>query len=205
MIVEVVSDFVCPWCWIGKRGLDALAREMPVSRHWRPYYLNPDLPPEGADRKTLMMQKFGPDGLPKAVAEALQSAADAVGIALNLDRIERVPHTGNAHRLNRWAAGQGVGEAVSEGLFKAYFQDGLDIGEAAVLLDLGEAAGMDRDVLAELLNSDADMDIVDRQAAEARDLGISGVPTYLIDRRGMVVGAQGVDALRGAVRKIRTV
>ncbi len=202
LLIEVVSDFVCPWCWIGKRGVDALADERPVERVWRPYFLHPGLPPEGMSRKELVLMKFGPGGIGKAAMQGLHDAAAAVGLTLNYDAVTRVPNTLDAHRLARWAAGQGLGDFVAEGLFRAYFAEGRDIGEAGVLADVGREAGMDADLIRELLAGDADRAEVSHMAEQARDLGISGVPTHVIDRKALVVGAQGVDALRQAADRL---
>ncbi|MGB3721274.1 MAG: DsbA family oxidoreductase [Pacificimonas sp.] len=204
LLIEVISDFVCPWCWIGKRGVDALASERSVERLWRPYFLHPGLPDEGMDRKQFVLMKFGPGGVSKAAMQGLYEAADAVGLSLNYDAVTRVPNTTNAHRLAHWATGQGVGDPVAEGLFQAYFADGRDIGAIDVLVDIGTSAGMDADLLRNLLAGDADMEDVSNAAEQARDLGISGVPTHLIDRKAMIVGAQGVAALREAAYRVAT-
>lgn len=200
--VDVVSDFVCPWCWIGKRGLDGFSANRPVDRRWRPYFLHPGLPSEGTDRKTLMLAKFGAGADMKGMAERIAAAGAEAGVEINYLAIERVPNTTDAHRLARWAGGQERGDEVAEGLFRAYFSEGRDIGKKDVLADIGEAAGLDRTLLLDLLAGDADRAAVEAEAERARDLGISGVPTQVIEDRLMLVGAQSASAWQQAILQL---
>lgn len=197
--IDIISDFVCPWCYIGKRHLDALRAEAEIEMHWHPYFLNPDVPPGGVDRAAMMVAKFGSVERARELGRAVEDAARQAGLFLDLGVVKRVPNTADAHRLMRWAAGQGVADALAERLFAAHFADGRDIGDADVLADLAAAAGLDRALVAELLAGDADREVVRTQADHARTIGISGVPTMVFDRRLAVVGAQPVEALRQAL------
>ncbi|MGB7405748.1 MAG: DsbA family oxidoreductase [Pacificimonas sp.] len=204
LLVEVVSDFVCPWCWIGKREFDRYTEGRAIDRRWRPYFLHPGLPKEGIGRKELMLMKFGPDGAPAGAGAAIRELASSLDLPMDFDRIDRVPNTLDAHRLSRWAQGAGVGDAVAEGLFRAYFAEGRDIGNCDVLAAIASAEGMDGNLVRELLSGDDDREAVTEMAEEARDLGISGVPTHVFGRRVMVVGAQDEDALLRAETRART-
>ena len=201
MQVHKFSDFVCPWCWIGKRYLDALARERPISRTYWPYYLHPDLPAEGVDRTAMILAKFGSVERARELGRVVEDAARAARLELDLGRVKHVPNTRDAHRLMRWAGGQGIADDVAERLFAAHFAEGRNIGDVATLIDIGAAAGLDATLAAELLTNDADRLVVDGQAAQAREMGISGVPTMVFDRKVTVVGAQPVEALRAAAAR----
>lgn len=201
--IDVISDFVCPWCWIGKRNLDRFAEATPVKRRWHPYLLHPDLPVGGVDRAEFINAKFGSDVRVRELGASVAAAAKAVGLDIDYAKVERVPDSRNAHRLARWAGGQGRADAVAESLFRAYFSEGRDIGDAGVLADIAAAAGMDRALVAELLAGDADLDIVDAEATRARTLGISGVPTIIFANKVAVVGAQPVEYLEKAAAAAR--
>jgi len=193
--LDIFSDPVCPWCLIGKAMLDRAlegAPDHPFQIEWHPFQLNPDLPAGGADRRAYLEAKFG--GQMNAVqvyARVMQAAEDA-GVEINLDRIERQPNTLDAHRLIHWAGLEGRQTAVVSALFRAYFRDGRDIGDAGTLADIGESAGMDRALTARLLATDADRDLIAARDRHARERGIDAVPTYLIANRYVVPGAQPV-------------
>lgn len=197
--IDVISDFVCPWCYIGKRNLDALRGETAIETRWHPYLLHPEMPAGGIDRAELMRRKFGSVERAKELGSAVEQAARDAGLFLALGKAPRVPDTRDAHRLMRWATGQGVADALAEALFAAYFVDGRDIGDPAVLAELGAGVGLDPAVVARLLAGDADREAVQAQADHARAIGVTGVPTMVIDRKLAVVGAQPVDALRQAL------
>ncbi len=201
MQIHKFSDFVCPWCWIGKRNLDVFALERPLSRTYWPYYLHPDLPTEGVDRTAMIIAKFGSVERARELGRVVEDAARASGLDLDLGSVKHVPNTRDAHRLMRWAAGQGIADDVAERLFAAHFAEGRNIGEAATLVEIGAAVGLDAALAAELLASDADRAVVDSQAAQAREMGITGVPTMVFDRKVTVVGAQPVEALRAAAAR----
>lgn len=201
--IDVISDFVCPWCYIGKRHLDALRAETEIETRWHPYLLHPEMPAGGIDRAELVRAKFGSAERAKELGAAVEQAARDAGLHLELGKAARVPDTRDAHRLMRWATGQGVADALAEVLFAAYFVDGRDIGDAEVLSDLGAAVGLDRAVITKLLAGDADRAAVQSQADHARAIGVSGVPTLVFDRKLAVVGAQPVAALREAAAQAR--
>jgi len=197
--VDVISDFVCPWCYIGKRQLDRLRAEAEVETRWHPYMLNPDVPPGGVDRAEMMRAKFGSEARARELGRTVEAAAREAGLFLELGKARRVPNTLDAHRLVRWASGQGIADTLAELLFAAYFVDGHDIGDPEVLTDLAHRAGLDRGLVGELLTSDADRDAVRAQADHARAIGVTGVPTMVFNRKLAVVGAQPVPALRQAL------
>lgn len=200
--IDIISDFVCPWCYIGKRHLDALRTEADVETHWHPYFLNPDVPPGGVDRATMMVAKFGSVERARELGRVVEDAARHAGLFLDLGVVKRVPNTADAHRLMRWAAGQGVADALAENLFAAHFVDGRDIGDATVLADLAGDTGLDRALVAELLAGDADREAVQAQADHARAIGVSGVPTMVFEQRLAVVGAQPAERLREVLAQL---
>ena len=200
--IDIISDFVCPWCYIGKRHLDALRAEADIETRWHPYLLHPEMPAGGIDRAELVRAKFGSEERARELGRTVEAAACEAGLFIALGKAPRVPDTRDAHRLMRWATGQGVADALAESLFAAYFVDGRDIGDAEVLADLGANVGLDRAVVVKLLASDADREAVQAQADHARAIGVSGVPTMVFDRKLAVVGAQPVEALRTAVAQV---
>jgi len=205
LTIDVVSDVVCPWCYLGEKRLEAaLAEEpQPVSVRWRPYQLDPTIPEGGIDRAEYMERKFGRDGRLKAVHDQLVRLGAEVGISFAFDRIERAPNTLDAHRLIRWAASAGAQGAVVDRLFRAYFAEGRDVGDRAVLLDIAAASGLDPDLVERLLSEDADSDAVRSEIAEAQTLGVTGVPFFIFAGRVGVPGAQDVSLLRRAMAQAR--
>lgn len=191
--LDIFSDPVCPWCYIGKANLDRALESIgdhPFRVEWHPFQLNPDLPRTGADRRAYLEAKFGGKAnAARAYAQVMQ-AGEQAGLEINIDRIERQPNTLDAHRLIHWAGLEERQNAVVNGLFRAYFRDGRDIGDAAVLADIGAAAGMDRAMVARLLATDADRDDLAARDADARAKGVRAVPTFLIARQYVVSGAQ---------------
>lgn len=191
--LDVMSDPVCPWCFIGKTHLDAAIAAhggAPFVIRWHPFQLNPEMPAEGRDRKAYLEGKFGgPEGAEKAYAHVREHAAKA-GLDIDFDAIPRTPNTRDAHRLIHWAEVEEKQDAVVQALFEAYFLEGRDIGEAEVLADIADGAGMDASIVTRLLASDADVqEIVDRDAA-ARAMGITSVPTFIVAGKHAVPGAQ---------------
>ena len=191
--LDIFSDPVCPWCMIGKAHLDrALERigDHPFRIEWHPFQLNPDLPKTGADRRDYLEAKFGGQMAAAKAYLSVQQAAEAAGVEFNIEKIERQPNTLDAHRLIHWAGLEGAQTPVVSGLFRAYFRDGRDIGQAEVLADIAADAGMDRDVVLRLLASDADRDDIAARDMDARQKGVRAVPTFLIARHYVVSGAQ---------------
>ncbi len=198
MQIDVISDSICPWCYIGKRRLEKAIAARPALTFdviWRPYQLNPDTPREGYDRKAYMQAKFGGTDQAKGVYKVVAATAREEGLEFALEKQQRIPNTLDSHRLNHWAHTAGVQDAVIEGLFRAYFMDGADIGDPAVLVKVAKDAGMDAGVVAKLLAGDADRELVLREEAVARRMGVSGVPCFIVDQRLVMVGAQDTDML----------
>jgi predicted DsbA family dithiol-disulfide isomerase len=205
MQLDVISDVICPWCFIGKRKLDAALAQVDdfqINLMWRPFQLDPTTPPEGHDRKQQMIRKFGPDA-GKQIFKNVLAAAEGTGINWNFDKITRTPNTLNAHRLIRWAASTGEQHQIAEALFCAYFEHALDIGDVAVLLDIGEKHGLERDLLVDLFASDRDMEQTRNDDAAARELGVTGVPAFLAGGKFMLMGAQEPEYLNLFLNKAR--
>jgi predicted DsbA family dithiol-disulfide isomerase len=206
--IDVVSDVVCPWCYIGKARLDQaianVAADILVTVNWRPYQLNPDLPPEGVDHKAHLAAKLGGQAAVDRAHEMLAGLGEQDGITFDFDAVKISPNTLDAHRLIRWALSEG-GDTQSEVatlLFKANFEEGRNIGDHAVLLDIAAEAGLDRTVIAALLASDADKDAVSEEIDMARGMGVTGVPCFIVDSKYAVMGAQSVEVLEDALRDI---
>ncbi|HEY8947670.1 MAG TPA: DsbA family oxidoreductase [Rhizomicrobium sp.] len=205
MQIDIVSDTVCPWCFIGKRRLEkalALRPEIEFDIRWRAYRLDPSIPLEGVDRKQYMQAKFGNNPNRRAMQDALNQAGESEGIAFAFDRILRSPNTLDSHRLIRWSATAGVQNEIVERLFEAYFEDGRDIGNADVLTEIASDAGMDSATVADLLENGADRQLIENEDALAHRLGISGVPTFIFENKYMISGAHDPEQL---VRVIDTV
>ena len=201
--VDIVSDVVCPWCFVGKRKLEqalALNADLRAAPRWRPYQLDPSIPPDGLDRRAYMERKFGGGDKIAQIHRRLNDVGHETGIRFAFDAIKRSPNTLDAHRLIRWAESAGAQDAVVERLFKAYFEDGRDIGDRAVLAEIAAAAGMDSDVVAKLLAGDADKSNVREEIAAAQRLGVTGVPFFIIGGRYAVAGAQSPEVLASAMR-----
>jgi predicted DsbA family dithiol-disulfide isomerase len=200
--IDVVSDAVCPWCYIGKRNLEAALAAMPDVKaevHWRPYQLDATIPAEGIDRRAYLERKFG-----SRVGEIYNRVTEAgagAGIAFKFDAIRRSPNTLDAHRLIRWSWSAGAQDAMVERLFRDFFIDGKDIGDRAVLIEAARACGMDANVVADLLARDDDVKEVQTEIASAQNLGVTGVPFFIIDGRFGLPGAQPPDVLQRAIAK----
>jgi predicted DsbA family dithiol-disulfide isomerase len=207
--VDVVSDVVCPWCYIGKRQLEqAIDRLPPHERptvRWHPFQLNPDLPPEGVDRRAYLEAKFGGAERATQIYERVRQAGRDAGLELAIDRIERQPNTLDAHRLIAWAQADGSRDAspLVEALFRAYFVEARRIGERAELARIAGEAGWDADAACAMLEADAGVAEVAAMDRRARELGIGGVPFFIVDRRIGVSGAAGADALLDAIAQAR--
>jgi len=205
MQIDVVSDTVCPWCFIGKRRLERALKERPKQSFtvtWRPFRLDPSVPPEGYDRKEYMRAKFGDGERLRGVSEALRQAGESVGIAFDFEAQTRRPDTLDSHRLIRWAGSAGVQQDVAERLFRAYFEEGKDIGAREVLLAIAREAGMDTELVAELLAKDADRALIEREDEMAHRVGISGVPTFIFANRYAISGAQDPATLVKVIDKV---
>lgn len=191
--LDIISDPICPWCYVGKANLDkALADDPnhPFTIEWHPFQLNPDMPLEGMDRRAYLEGKFGgKDGAVKAYAPLVQAAEDA-GVTLNLEDIKTTPNTINAHRLIHWAGLEGRQQAVVSALFKAYFVEGRDIGDTDVLADISDSVGMDAAVTRRLLADDQDVSDIQERDKHSRKMGVTGVPCFVVAGQHAVPGAQ---------------
>ena len=204
--LDILSDPICPWCYIGKTNLDkALAQvpDHPFAIEWHPFQLNPDMPAGGMDRRTYLETKFGgKEGAVRAYAPVVEHA-EAAGLQIDFEAMQRTPNTLDAHRLIHWAGIEGRQTAAVSTLFKAYFEEGRDIGDAEVLGDIADGIGMDASVVLKLLASDADaQDIRDRDAA-SRAAGVTSVPTFIVAGKHAVPGAQPADLWQRVIAEIR--
>jgi len=191
--LDILSDPICPWCYIGKANLDRALEghaDHPFQIEWHPFQLNPDMPTDGMDRREYLETKFGGRDNAVAVYSRIAEAADAAGVDIDFEGIKRTPNTLDAHRLIHWAGLEGRQTAIVSSMFRAYFKEGKDIGDRAILLDLAEAAGMDRAMTERLFNSDADAEDIRTRDAHARQRGVTGVPTFVVGNQHVVPGAQ---------------
>lgn len=203
--LDIFSDPVCPWCYIGKARLERALEQRPDHPfiiEWHPFMLAPDMPPEGMDRREYLQAKFGP---PEQVAKLhvpILEACEEIGLPLALEKMERNPSTLNAHRLIHWAGLEGRQHAVVSALFRANFAEGRDIGDREVLLDIAEAAGLDRAMTGRLLDSDADVAEIRARDADIRARGLRGVPGFLLGRQYVLSGAQPVETWLDVIDQI---
>ncbi len=204
LTIEVVSDVVCPWCYLGKRRLERAIATLPdgtIAVRWRPFRLDATIPPQGIDRQTYVTRKFGSVAAVDGAHRQLTEMGRAEGIAYRFDRITRSPNTIDAHRLVRWAADDGREDAMVERLFAAYFSEGLDVGDQAVLARLAGEAGLDEDTTARRLAGDEDRAEVAGEIDQAYRIGVTGVPCFIIDRRYAVIGAQPPEVIAAAIEQ----
>ena len=191
--LDIISDPICPWCFIGKTFLDRALESRPhhdFAIQWHPFMLNPDMPPQGMDRAEYLEQKFGGKTGADQIYDQIARAAEQAGVEIAFDRIRRTPSTLDAHRLIHWAGIEGVQTPVVSGLFRAFFQEGRDISDHAVLIDIARAAGMDPAVVEKLLVQEVDKEGIRKRAAEAVKKGVRGVPCFIVDNTYVVQGAQ---------------
>jgi predicted DsbA family dithiol-disulfide isomerase len=208
--IDIVSDAICPWCYIGKRNLEAalamLAGEgLHFTVHWNPFQLNPDMAKQGVERAAYRAAKFGGAERAREIDARVTQAAEAAGLAFRLDLIGRTPNTIDAHRLIWFAGQQGRQDAVMEAVFRAYFTQGRDIGEAAGLADCAAEAGLERASVLSFLGSglaEAEMRAADQAAREA---GVNGVPSFFLDGYGAFTGAMPAAQMADALRQGRRI
>ena len=192
--IDVISDAICPWCYIGKRqlerALEELARDgQSFNVHWNPFQLNPDMPPEGRDRLGYRIEKFGSAERAAELDARITETAAGVGLEFHLERLTRTPNTVAAHRTILLAGAAGVQDAVVEARMNAYFCEGADIGDSETLAAIADAAGLPGDAVRDMLAGDNGLEIVLRGDAMARRAGISGVPSFALAGHVLVSGA----------------
>ncbi|NVO55421.1 DsbA family oxidoreductase [Rhodobacteraceae bacterium B1Z28] len=191
--LDILSDPICPWCYIGKAHLDkalAAVPNHPFVIEWHPFQLNPDMPDAGMDRRDYLEGKFGgKEGAVRAYAPVVENAEKA-GLKIDFEGMKRTPNTLDAHRLIHWAGIESKQNAVVDALFQAYFVQARDIGDPEVLADIADSVGMDAAVVMKLLKSDADREDIRKRDVHSREMGVSSVPTYIVANQHAVPGAQ---------------
>jgi len=209
--IDIVSDVVCPWCYIGKRRLEAaLAQrasdDAPVQVRWLAFQLNPDIPAAGVDRRSYLEQKFGGPERAQQIYARIKTAGDEVGIPFDFERIARQPNTTNAHRLIAWAQDRDLqaADALIERLFRAYFVDGIYIGDIDALAALAGDAGFDATAARAWLASESGLSAIKSEERRARALGVTGVPFFVFNQRLAVSGAQPPEVLLEAIEQAET-
>ena len=205
LTIEVYSDVVCPWCYVGKRrleqALESTGREESALVFWRPFQLNPTMPKEGMDRREYLEAKFGGPGEMQAIENRISGACASAGIEFAFERIARTPNTFDAHRLIWFAQQQGRQDAAVEELFHGYFTEGLTIGEAGVLVSLAGRAGLDVAAVGRFLASHDGIEAVRQEEARGRQLGIRGVPYFVFNGKTALSGAQPVETFLEAIEQ----
>ena len=193
MHIDIVSDVICPWCFIGKRRLERalqLRPELQPSIGWRAFQLNPDMPADGMNRQDYLAIKFGGAAQARRIYTAVEQAGAAEGIDFAFDRIRRTPNTVDAHRLIRFASMEGNAGSMVEALFRAYFLEGRDIGARGGLAEIAHEAGFERRAAESWLAGEAGRDAVLAEDRAARRAGIEGVPCFVVDGGYALSGAQ---------------
>lgn len=206
--IDIISDPICPWCYIGKTRLDRALELNPTHNfiiEWHPFQLNPTMPKDGMDRREYLEAKFGGQKEAIEVYRNIDKTATETGLSLNFGGIKRTPNTIDAHRLIHWAGIEGRQNSIIDRLFKAYFQEGRDISEHSVLTRIASAAGMDQDVVRSLLKSDADKEDIKARDTDARKRGIQGVPAFVVANEYVIQGAQTIDIWDNIIKEIQEV
>ena len=202
--IDVVSDVVCPWCFIGKRRLEkaiAMKPEIPVAVRWHPFFLNPWIPREGIDRQTYLETKFGSAERYAVIAERVAAAAAMEGLVYAPDKMSRQPNTLDCHRLILWSRSATDPARMKQRLMELYFAEGADLSDAKVLIQAAVDCGMDGDLVRRLLASDADVDRAENDANSAKEAGIDGVPCFVFNSSVIVTGAQSPEYLASAIER----
>ena len=205
LTIDVVSDVVCPWCFIGKRRLEkalALKPNIPVEVRFHPYFLNPWVPREGMTRDEYLTTKFGSPEKYKGIAGRVAQAAASEGLTYAVDKMQRQPNTLDAHRLILWAESIGHAAQMKQKLMDMYFTEGADLSDPDVLIAAATEVGLDPEKTRALLNSDTDVERVESAANSAKDAGIDGVPTFILGGVAAVSGAQSPEVLANAIEQV---
>lgn len=204
LVVDIVSDVVCPWCFIGKRRIEkalALIPDIPVELRFRPYFLNDWIPREGISREEYLTKKFGGVDRYRGIAQRVAAAAAEDGLVYAMDRISRQPNTLDAHRLIHWAEPSGKAAEMKQRLMDLYFTEGGDLTDRSVLAKAAADVGLDRDQVTQWLASDKDVALITQQADAAKAAGIEGVPTFIFGNVFATSGAQPPEYLADAIRR----
>jgi predicted DsbA family dithiol-disulfide isomerase len=207
LTIDVVSDVVCPWCFIGKSRLAkalALKPDIPVEVRFHPYFLNPWVPREGMSRNDYLTTKFGSPEKYKGIAGRVAAAAAAEGLTYAVDKMQRQPNTLDCHRLILWAEAIGKSAQMKQRLMELYFTEGADLSDHDVLVRAAADVGLDAAKTREMLASDTDVERVEAAANSAKDAGIDGVPTYILGGVAAVTGAQSPEVLANAIEQVAT-
>ena len=204
--IDVISDVICPWCYIGKRqlerALDLLEKnKLRFTVAWHPFQLNPEMPAEGVDRQQYRLAKFGSAERSRQMDERITEVAAGVGIEFHLEKLTRTPNTLKAHRLIRLAGQRGVQDGVVEALFKAYFCNGADLGDDKALADIGQSGGLDRDAVLAMLAGDEGQREVLAGDQMARNCGIQGVPSFALQGHVLFSGAVPAEEMADTFRR----
>lgn len=205
--LDIFSDPVCPWCYVGKTNLERALEarpDHPFRIEWHPFQLNPDMAPEGVDRRAYLEAKFGGAEQVAAIHVRLAQVAREAGLSIDFDAVPRIPNTMDAHRLIHWAGLEGRQTAMVGRLFRAYWREGKDIGDKATLAALGGDVGMDPAVVTRLLASDADAGDLAARDLDARRKGVTGVPLFLIAQQYAVSGAQPAETWLQIIDELAT-
>jgi predicted DsbA family dithiol-disulfide isomerase len=203
--IDVVSDVVCPWCFIGKHRLEkalALKPDIPVEVHWRPYFLNDWIPREGISREQYLTTKFGSPERYKGIAQRVSAAASAEGLTYAMDKMKRQPNTLDCHRLIRWAEAIGKAAEMKQTLMDLYFTQGADLTDRETLINAAASVGLDADTVRASLASDQDVAEIEREALAAKEAGIQGVPCFIFGGTFAVSGAQAPEDLAEAIERL---
>lgn len=203
--LDIFSDPVCPWCYLGKANLDRALEshpDHPFAVQWHPFQLNPDMPPEGVDKHSYLLQRFGSQQQLDAIHDRFREIARQNGVQMDPDTPKRIPNTMNAHRVIHWAGLETRQTRAVSALMRAYWVEGRDIGNLGVLADIAASVGMDRAVTERLLASDADLDEVRTRETHARARGVTAVPTFVIANQYVVSGAQPPEMWGKAIKEM---
>jgi len=203
--IDIVSDVVCPWCYIGKHRIEEALKQvtdLPVELHWRPFFLNPWVPPEGISREDYLTTKFGSVEAYKSIAGRVVAAAEQEGLSYRPELVARQPNTIDCHRLIYWAEAIGKAAEMKQRLMELYFRDGGDLTDVGVLAQAAADCGLDAQDVRRRLATDEDVALISARAQEAADKGISGVPTYVFAQKYAVSGAQDPQMLARAIRQV---
>ena len=203
--IDVVSDVVCPWCFIGKRRLEkalALKPDIPVEVRFRPYFLNPWVPREGMSREDYLTTKFGSPERYRSIATRVKEAAAAEGLTYAVEKMHRQPNTVDCHRLIHWAGQEGKAAQMKQRLMDLYFTEGADLSDVTVLVRAAGDCGLDADAVRAKLATDQDVELIEKEANAAKDVGIDGVPTFIFGGVAAISGAQSPELLANAIEQV---